>query len=328
MADWADEWTALRSPKSTCSRSSTPSSAAWRESLYNLAAATNNDRWAKAGDRFTKKSFFNPLALAPRRTARPSRQHPYPAGDRRRPPLRDLRRHALPRCGRFLLYEVVNGRTYVTGGTSNGEAWLGQPRQLAAELKLSTATAECCCAYNMLKLTRHLYSWTATRATSTTTSARAQSPARHHPAGEGLHAVLPLAHARRVEDLQHRRPVVLVLHRLRRRRIFQAQRQHLLARRRGSLRQSVHPVRTRLDGEGSSSSPGNQIPRAAGHQPDGDRRQAGADGDPAARSRMARIGAGREAQRPSRSRLRPRRAAISRSSAPGRTATASRWNCR
>ena len=33
------------------------------EVLYNLAAATNDDRWAKVGDRFTKKRFFNPLAL-------------------------------------------------------------------------------------------------------------------------------------------------------------------------------------------------------------------------------------------------------------------------
>ena len=33
------------------------------------------------------------------------------------------------------------------------------PRQLAAELKRTVATAECCCSYNMLKLTRHLYSW-------------------------------------------------------------------------------------------------------------------------------------------------------------------------
>jgi uncharacterized protein len=33
---------------------------------------------------------------------------------------------------------------------------------LAADLKETntSATAECCCSYNMLKLTRHLYSWT------------------------------------------------------------------------------------------------------------------------------------------------------------------------
>ena len=55
---------------------------------------------------------------------------------------------------------VVESRTYVTGGTSNNEGWLVGPNQLAAELKLGDATNECCCAYNMLKLTRHLYEWT------------------------------------------------------------------------------------------------------------------------------------------------------------------------
>ena len=56
-------------------------------------------------------------------------------------------------------YEVTTARSYVTTGTSNGEGWLTQPRMLAAELKRSVATAECCCSYNMLKLARHLYSW-------------------------------------------------------------------------------------------------------------------------------------------------------------------------
>jgi len=56
---------------------------------------------------------------------------------------------------------VTTARAYVTGGTSNGEAWLVEPRRLGAELKLSSDTTECCCAYNMLKLTRHLYRWTA-----------------------------------------------------------------------------------------------------------------------------------------------------------------------
>ena len=36
------------------------------EVLYNLAAATNNDQWAKAGDRYTKKWFFNPAGAASR----------------------------------------------------------------------------------------------------------------------------------------------------------------------------------------------------------------------------------------------------------------------
>ena len=59
----------------------------------------------------------------------------------------------------FFYWTVTTGRTYVTGGTSNGEGWQMPPRQLAAELKRSVATAECCCSYNMMKLTRRLYSW-------------------------------------------------------------------------------------------------------------------------------------------------------------------------
>ena len=55
---------------------------------------------------------------------------------------------------------VVGTRTYATGGTSNNEGWLVEPNHLAAELQLGDATNECCCSYNMLKLTRHLYTWT------------------------------------------------------------------------------------------------------------------------------------------------------------------------
>lgn len=59
----------------------------------------------------------------------------------------------------YFFHQVTTARAYVTGGTSNAEAWLAPPRRLAAELKLSVNTTECCCAYNMLKLTRQLYAW-------------------------------------------------------------------------------------------------------------------------------------------------------------------------
>ena len=36
----------------------------------------------------------------------------------------------------YFFYEVTEARTYVTGGTSNAEAWLAPPRKLAAEWKL------------------------------------------------------------------------------------------------------------------------------------------------------------------------------------------------
>ena len=62
MADWADQWTASKTEEHM-QDILTPSTAGWAKMLYNLAAATNTDKWAKAGDRFTKKRFVNPLAL-------------------------------------------------------------------------------------------------------------------------------------------------------------------------------------------------------------------------------------------------------------------------
>lgn len=53
--------------------------------------------------------------------------------------------------------EVVSERSYCTGGTSNHESWNTEPGKLASEL--STNTTEDCCAYNMMKLTRHLFGW-------------------------------------------------------------------------------------------------------------------------------------------------------------------------
>ena len=129
------------------------------EVLYNLAAATNEDRWAKVGDRFTKKVFFNPLALRrdELRGLHVNTHIPQVIGAARRYEISgDIRFHDV---ADYFFYEISTGRSYVTNGTSNGEGWLAPPRELAAELKQSSATAECCCAYNMLKLARRLYSW-------------------------------------------------------------------------------------------------------------------------------------------------------------------------
>jgi DUF1680 family protein len=53
--------------------------------------------------------------------------------------------------------EVVKHRSYCTGGTSNYESWQSGPDQIAGEL--SNATHETCCTYNLLKLTRELFTW-------------------------------------------------------------------------------------------------------------------------------------------------------------------------
>ena len=160
MATWADTWTASKTEEHMQDILKTEYGG-MNEVLYNLAATTNDDRWATVGDRFTKKAFFNPLASRrdELRGLHVNTHIPQVIGAARRYELSsDERFHDV---ADFFWYEVVSARTYVTGGTSNGEGWLTPPRQLAAELKRSVATAECCCAYNMMKLTRQLYSWTA-----------------------------------------------------------------------------------------------------------------------------------------------------------------------
>ena len=58
----------------------------------------------------------------------------------------------------FFEDRVVNHHSYATGGNSDHEGF-GPPDTLSA--RVSPFTAESCNTYNMLKLTRHLFSWDA-----------------------------------------------------------------------------------------------------------------------------------------------------------------------
>jgi uncharacterized protein len=158
MSNWADTWSASKSEEHMQDILNTEYGG-MNEVLYNLAAATGEDRWAKAGDRFTKKRFFNPLASRrdELRGLHVNTHIPQVIGGARRYEISgDMRFHDV---ADFFWYEVTGARSYVTGGTSNGESWDVPPRQLGAELKMNISTAECCCVYNMMKLTRHLYGW-------------------------------------------------------------------------------------------------------------------------------------------------------------------------
>jgi len=158
VAAWADEWTASKTEEHM-QQILTIEFGGIAESFYHLAAETNNLRWAKLGDRFQKKSFINPLA------ARRDELQGLHVNTHIPQVIAAARRYEISGDSRFrdlseyFFYEVTTARSYVTGGTSNAEAWLAPPRRLAAELKQSVNTTECCCAYNMLKLTRQLYSW-------------------------------------------------------------------------------------------------------------------------------------------------------------------------
>src|SRR5262249_7455510 len=63
------------------------------------------------------------------------------------------------RVAEFFWRQVTGGRAYCTGGTSNNESWNTEAGTLTGEL--SGYTQEDCCTYNMLKLTRHLFGWSA-----------------------------------------------------------------------------------------------------------------------------------------------------------------------
>jgi DUF1680 family protein len=127
------------------------------ETLSNLYAVTGKGYYLHVAQRFDKKWFFDPLAAhrdelkglhvnthIPQVIA--AARYYELTGDRY---YRDI--------AEYFWDEVVSERSYCTGGTSNHESWNTDPRKLAAEL--STNTTEDCCAYNMMKLTRHLFGW-------------------------------------------------------------------------------------------------------------------------------------------------------------------------
>lgn len=167
MADWAGRWSASKSEEHMQQILETEFGG-MAEVLYNLAAATHNDQWAMAGDRFTKKWFFNMMGMRRDQLHRGNHGLPMHVNTHIPQIIGAARRYEISGDWRFhdvadfFWYAVVNDRSYVTEGTSNAELWQMEPRRLAAELRetRTTDTAECCCAYNMLKLTRHLYGWT------------------------------------------------------------------------------------------------------------------------------------------------------------------------
>ena len=159
MAAWADEWSASK-PEARMQEILRVEFGGMSETLYNLAAATNDDRWAKVGDRFNEKDFITPLAQRrdELRGLHMNTHVPQAIGAARRFELTgDPRFHDV---AEFFWYAVASARTYATGGSSNNERWMTSPGRLAAEWRAGTHHQECCCAYNMMKLTRQLYSWT------------------------------------------------------------------------------------------------------------------------------------------------------------------------
>ncbi len=160
MARWVDAWTASKTPEHM-QEILDNEFGAMNEVLYNLAVVTRDDRWAVVGDRFTKIKFFNPLALRKDELCglHANTHMPEVIGAARRYEISQDPRYRY--VAEFFWETVVESRTYVTGGSGNKEHWETQPNRLGVELQEASHHQECCCAYNMMKLSRRLYMWTA-----------------------------------------------------------------------------------------------------------------------------------------------------------------------
>lgn len=160
LAEWVDAWTASK-PEAHMQDILNTEYGGMGEVLYNLAAVTRNDRWAVTGDRFVKKIFYTPLAQ------QQDKLKGLHANTHMPQVISAARRFELssdPRFGEvseFFWQTVASSRSYATGGSANTESWLTNANHIALEVKASSHHQECCCAYNMMKLSRHLYSWSA-----------------------------------------------------------------------------------------------------------------------------------------------------------------------
>jgi DUF1680 family protein len=128
------------------------------ESLFNLYGITGKEQYLALARRFEHKKFFDPLAERKDelKGLHANTNIPKVIGAARGYEVTgDQRYHDI---ADYFWHEVVSQRTYCTGGTSNGEGWQTEPGKFADQL--GNEAEECCCGYNMMKLTRHIFSWT------------------------------------------------------------------------------------------------------------------------------------------------------------------------
>jgi hypothetical protein len=129
------------------------------EVLVNLAAVTKKDRYIEAARLFEQPGFLDPLAA--RRDElqglHANTHVPKIIGAARMYEVTGERRYR--EIAEYFLAEVLAARNYAIGNTSLNEHWTTPADQLKGTL--AWTNAECCVAYNLMKLQRHVFSWTA-----------------------------------------------------------------------------------------------------------------------------------------------------------------------
>jgi len=129
------------------------------EVLINLAAITKKDRYIDAAHFFEQPGFLDPLAE--RRDElqglHANTHVPKIIGAARMYEVTGDRRYR--QIAEYFLEEVLTARNYVIGNTSLDEHWKTAPGKLGGTL--GWTNAECCVAYNLMKLERLVFGWTA-----------------------------------------------------------------------------------------------------------------------------------------------------------------------
>ena len=156
MAQWVRSWTDPLS-ESQMQRILLVEYGGMGEVLCNLYYITGKREYLNLAQRFDKEWFFD--ALAARRDElkglHVNTHIPQVLAAARLYELTGDRRYW--QIADYFWNEVTSERSYCTGGTSNFETWRTEPGVLSTQL--SSQTTEDCCAYNMMKLTRHLFAW-------------------------------------------------------------------------------------------------------------------------------------------------------------------------
>lgn len=127
------------------------------EVLYNLGSVTGDQSYIDLGHRFDHERILAPLAAGHDEltNVHGNTNVPKIIGAARR---YEVTGEASSRVlAQFFWRQIALQRSYATGGSTSGEAWRGEPGHLAGTL--GSHTQETCVTYNMLKLTRQLFTW-------------------------------------------------------------------------------------------------------------------------------------------------------------------------
>jgi DUF1680 family protein len=158
MAAWIGDWVApLDQP--TMQRILNTEFGGIGESLENLSAITGDASYLELSKRFDHERILAPLAAGHDELTRVHANTTIPKI------ITAARRYELTGdetsrdLATYFWRDVTQKRSFCTGGSSSGENYKSPVGQLSTELAWDTE--ESCVTYNMLKLTRHLFSWAA-----------------------------------------------------------------------------------------------------------------------------------------------------------------------